>query len=147
MADSTIDIIRLVLCSLLLVSFAGVGLYFRSRAAEEKLPDVIKQLWTLGMIFCSGQFYFAVYGIVADTVSLTWYNSIVIFMIYGSWGLSFWLFAVEYKASAISIHIRLRNCSDFCLLFLRKIFWIVATTFVLLLATCVFLDAYYSLNV
>ncbi len=127
-----------MLCSLLLVSFAGVGLYFRFRAAEDKLPDVIRQLWTLGMIFCSGQFYFAVYGMVADTVALTWYNSIAIFTIYGSWGLAFWLFAVEYRASAISIHIRLRSCSDFCLVWLANIYRAVAMTFVVLitLASC-----------
>lgn len=104
-----------MLCSLLLVSFAGAGLYLRFRASVDKLPDVIRKLWTLGMIFCSGQFYFAVYGLVTDTVAHSWYNDIAIFIIYGSWGLAFWLFAVEYKASAISIHIRLRNCSDFCL--------------------------------
>lgn len=99
------------------------------------------------MIFCSCQFYFAVYGMVADTVALTWYNSVLIFLVYGSWGLAFWLFAIEYKASAISIHIRLRNCADICLIKFAKFFWKVAIAFVALLAACVFVDAYLGLNI
>jgi len=99
------------------------------------------------MIFCSGQFYFAVYGMVADTVALTWYNSVLIFLVYGSWGLAFWLFAIEYKASAISIHIRLRNCTEICLVKFAKFFWKVAIAFGALLALCVIVDAYLGLNV
>lgn len=91
-------LVKLGLHSFLVLVFAYVGLYIFCFRKSKCLPNVIVQLWTLGTIYTVGSFVLEIEN------DYTWYNAIIAFISYSAEGLYYWLFAIEYLASAASIN-------------------------------------------
>ena len=88
-------------------------------------------MWCLCFTFSIGFLYFSFYGYYCDdTCTFTWYNDLVAFITYTSFGLAYWLFAIEFRASAASIEQKLENKSDICIRFYIKLFWYVSYAYI-----------------
>lgn len=82
-----------------LFAFIICGFFILSNWSN--IPYVIKQLWSLGTLFSIGLLYLVVSTSCVSVCLL--YTKFVAAITFTLWGVFYWLFSIEYMASAVSI--------------------------------------------